>query len=98
MMLKWLDAGEAARFGAELAVFVMDELSGSVQKRDAKFAVKAEKVLVKAARRTEQFQSRERLNFYKKSKLANAFLWTLRERGCPLEYADQLTKWLTLRL
>jgi hypothetical protein len=98
MMLKWLDAAEAARFGKELAAFVMDDLSGSVQKRDAKFAAKAEKVLVKAARRTEQFKAREALNFYKKSKLANAFLWTLKERGCPPAYADELTKWLTLRL
>lgn len=98
MILKWFDAGAAARFGTELAMLVMDDLSGSVQKRDAKFAAKAEKALVKAARRTEQFKSRERLNFYKKSKLANAFLWTLKDRGCPEAYADELTKWLTLRL
>jgi hypothetical protein len=98
MMLKWLDASAAARFGEELATFVLDELSGSLQKRDARFAVKAEKVLVKAARRTDQFKSRESLNFYKKSKLANAFLWKLKERGCPPAYADELTKWLTLRL
>ena len=26
------------------------------------------------------------------------FLWTLKDAGCPEDYANQLTDWLTLRL
>jgi hypothetical protein len=98
MKIKWLDATEASRFGSELAGSILDELSGTLQKRDAKFTAKAGKVLVKAARRIEQFKTRESLNFYKKSKLANSFLWTLKDRGCPQAYTEELTQWLTVRL
>ena len=40
----------------------------------------------------------ERLNVYKKGKLANAFLWKLRDSGCSQDYANQLTDWLSVRL
>lgn len=98
MLIKWLDTTASEAFGKELATFIMKDLSGSVAKRDAKFTEKAQKVVVKAARRVDQFKKGERLNFYKKSKLANAFLWGLKEGGCPHEYASELTRWLTLRL
>jgi hypothetical protein len=54
--------------------------------------------LVRADQRVQEFKARERLNVYKKAKLANAFLWTLRDRGCSPEYANQLTDWLSVRL
>jgi hypothetical protein len=98
MVFQWISAGESVRFGKELATFVLSELQGSLDKRDAKFAAKADRTLNQAAAKVAVFKSRESLNFYKKAKLANAFLWTLKDGGCPPEYANQLTDWLTLRL
>lgn len=98
MLLKMLDAKAAEGFGAELAAFIMKDLLHSVEKRDKAFTGKAAKVLVQAARKVDDFKKREALNFYKKSKLANAFLWKLKESGCPPAYTDELTQWLTVRL
>lgn len=98
MVLKLLDAKASEAFGAELATFVMKELSHSMEKRDKKFTDKAAKVLVKAGRKLDAFRKVETLNFYKKSKLANSFLWGLKDAGCPHDYANELTRWLTTRL
>jgi hypothetical protein len=98
MLFDWFAAAEAQRFGKDLAQFVAAELMSVVNKRDAKFTVKAEKVLRQAAIRVQEFKSRERLNVYKKAKLANAFLWELKDRGCPADYADELADWLAGRL
>lgn len=98
MALKMLDAKAAEAFGEELAAFIMKELSQSVHKRDKKFVDKAAKVVVRAARKVDAFKKAEPLNFYKKSRLANAFLWGLKDAGCPHDYADDLTRWLTVRL
>ena len=76
----------------------MGELAGRLDARDAKFTAKAEKTLVKAARQLQDFKARQPLNFYTRSKLANAFLWALKDAGCPPAYADELAEWLTLRL
>ena len=97
-MLKWLDARAATQFGQELAQDLLSTLAGSMSARDAKFAVKAEKALIRADRRVREFKDRERLNFYKKAKLANAFLWTLKDSGCTEAYANELTDWLSVRL
>lgn len=98
MILKWFAAAPAEAFGAELAAFILGELKGSLVKRDAKFAARAEKALGRAAQRAQEFKAREPLNFYKKAKLANAFLWSLKDGGCPEDYANELTDWLTMRL
>ena len=98
MVMKMLDAKAAEAFGEELAGFIMKDLSHSIEKRDKKFMGKAAKVMVKAARKVDDFKKRETLNIYKKSKLANAFLWKLKDAGCPHDYSDELTRWLTVRL
>jgi hypothetical protein len=98
MIFKWFDARACEAFGKELATFIMGDLSHSVHKRDAKFVEKAQKALVKGARKVDEFKKNERLNFYKKAQLANAFLWSLKDAGCPHDYANELTRWLTVRL
>lgn len=97
-MLKWFSTTESVRFGKELAEFVLAELAASNTRNDAKFAAKAEKALLRADQRLQEFKVRESLNVYKKAKLANAFLWTLRDKGCSSEYAKQLTDWMSTRL
>src|SRR5262245_12494296 len=98
MIFKWFSVAETQSFGKELAAFIMSELKGSLDKRDPKFAAKADKTLQRAATKVRDFKSREAMNFYKKAKLANAFLWALKDAGCPNDYANQLTDWLTMRL
>jgi hypothetical protein len=98
MVLKWFDSAPSVTFGRELAGFVVAELTGSLAKRDAKFRARAEKVLTQADRRLRDFKAQQRLNFWKRSRLANAFLWGLKDGGCPDDYASELTRWLTVRL
>ena len=97
-MFKWFSSTESVRFGNELAAFVLSELAASNVKNDAKFAARAERALMRADQRLQEFKARERLNFFKKAKLANAFLWTLRDNGCSDEYANKLTDWLSTRV
>jgi hypothetical protein len=97
-MFKWFSSTESVRFGQELATFVLSEIAASSAKNDAKFTARAERALMRADQRLQEFKVRERLNVYKKAKLANAFLWTLRDNGCPDEYANKLTDWLSTRV
>ena len=97
-MFNWFSTKTSEHFGQELAAFVLSELSGRAGKHEAKFTAKAEKALVRADQKVRDFKASERLNVYKKAKLANAFLWKLKDSGCSAEYADQLTEWLSLRL
>jgi len=97
-MLQYFNTRNSDRFARELAQELMTELGASIGKKDAKFTAKAEKALVRADGKVRSFKAKERLNFYKRSKLANAFLWALKDGGCPPDYASELTEWLTLRL
>jgi hypothetical protein len=99
--MKWLErlSGRQGQvFARQLAAFIVSELEGRMDARDAKFKTRAEKALVKAARRLQDFKATHSLNFYTRARLANAFLWALKDAGCPEAYADELTEWLTLRL
>jgi hypothetical protein len=97
-MFDWFATAAAQAFAKEQAEYILKQLRGSLDKRDAKFTAKAEKVLVNVDRNTREFRAREKMNVYKKSRLANAFLWALKDGGCPEDYAQQLTEWLTYRL
>jgi hypothetical protein len=97
-MLNWFSTAASVRFGKELAAFILSQLEGSLSKRDAKFSRNAARALEQAAKRVQAFRAGERMNFYKKARVANAFLWTLKDGGCPEAYANELTDWLTLRL
>jgi hypothetical protein len=94
----WFRTGDAEAFGKELGAFMVADLKGELKSLDARSKKRAEKTMVKAARRIQTFRSSHSLNFYRKSKLANAFLWTLKEAGWPDDYANQMTEWLTMRL
>lgn len=97
-LLGWFDSKEADAFARELAQYILAELAAGMDARDAKFKAKAEKTLTRAAGRVEEFRRRSSLNVFTRSKLANRFLWTLKDAGCPPAYATELTEWLTFRL
>ena len=93
-MMDWFDTRRSVAFAQELA----RDFLGSLGERDPQFEKKAKKALARADTKVRGFRDTERLNFYKRSKLANTFLWTLKDGGCPGDYASELTEWLTLRL
>jgi hypothetical protein len=94
----WFDTGDAKAFATELAAFILADLQGRLDAGDAKFKASAERKLVQADRKVQEFKAKHALNFFTRAALANRFLWTLKDGGCPDAYADQLTNWLTLRL
>lgn len=96
-MFNWFRTEKAEAFAADLARFVLTELDRNTMKAH-KFEAKAERTLQKVEVRLQAFKRDNKLNFYSRSKFANSFLWTLKDAGCPSEYASQLTEWLTLRL
>ncbi len=98
MKIGWLDASEGEAFAKGLAASILGELSGATAASEAKYRAKADKALTRAQRQVEQFKASHTLNIYKKSRTANAFLWALKDAGCPEAYAAELTDWLTLRL
>lgn len=98
MIFSWFDTREVRRFGTGLAKFIIGEMPVAAKTKEAKFAAKAGKTLKKAAIQLQTFKAAHKLNPYKRAKLANAFLWGLKDAKCPAAYADELTEWLTLRL
>lgn len=98
MWPKMFSSRDAQAFGRELAAFILDELGQALAKSDPKFKVKAEKALTRAARRIDQFKTTNKLNWFQRSRAANAFLWALKDRQCPPAYADELTEWFVARL
>jgi hypothetical protein len=98
LIFSWFDTREVRRFGAGLAEFIMNEMPADARVKEAKFATKAGKTLKKAAIQLQNFKATHRLNSYKRAKLANAFLWGLKDAKCSPAYADELTEWLMLRL
>jgi hypothetical protein len=97
-MMDWFNTRRSVAFGQEIAKEILGTLQASAGKRDHRFEKKAEKALVRIDTQVHRFCATERMNFYKRSKLANTFLWALKDGGCPEDYARELTDWLTRRL
>jgi len=97
-MLKFLSSKEAEAFAREIALLILTDLSKSSAKSGKGFSAAAEKAMRKAAHQIERFASKQRLNWYQRSKAANAFLWALKEGGCSKDYADRLTEWFVHQL
>lgn len=98
-MLKWFDTTATDAFARELAAMMVADLQGeNLKSLGSKGLKRAHRAMDKGARKVQEFRTRHRLNFYTRSRLANKFLWSLKEAGWPAEYATQMTEWLTLRL
>ena len=97
-MFGWLDTRECVRFGQQLANKLLPALEAGAERHKGKFAAKAEKALIRTDGEVREFRQAHKLNFYKRSRLANSFLWALKDGGCPEGYARELTDWLSHRL
>lgn len=97
-LLEWFRSADAEAFGRQLASTFVRDVKGDYDQLSGKAAKKATRAMENAARDIQMFRAKHPLNVYKKSRLANVFLWTLLEAGWPKPAAQQLTEWVTLRL
>lgn len=97
-MFGWFDAKEAQHFGTSLARFYIDRVPFEAPFSKNKFATKTQEVLKKIDLQVDQFKQGRDLNMYKKAKLGNAFKWALRDAGYDVDYVNELTEWLMLRV
>lgn len=84
--------------GRELAILILSHLSEASRHSGKKYQGKADKVLVRAEHRIVDYKKSHTVNWYQRSRAANAFLWALKDGGCPEDYANELTQWFVLRL
>ena len=97
-IFKWFDVDSAKKISEELSGLILKDLIKIESKKDSIFMTKIQKTLNKADVLIKKYKNENELNFYKKSRLANHFLWSLKEGGCPEDYANKLTDWLVMRL
>lgn len=99
MLFKWFDAKAAEQFGVELARFYLEQSRSTAAMKDNNKAInKRKKTLEQVAQRLSDFKLREKLNIYKKGKLSKAFVSTLNEAELDTVQANEMTRWLVLRL
>ena len=99
MLKNLFDASEAQEFGKTLAEMYAAKHSILDEKKEkASTLHKRAKLLDKLTLDVRQFGEANRLNFYKKAKLGNAFKWTLLEKGYDSDFVDKLTKEVMMAL
>jgi hypothetical protein len=92
-MFDWFDAREATEFGVELAEFFSRRVSPqSIPAVEKKPLLRATEVIASLQGKLRRFAVDNRLNVYKKAKLANAFQWYLLDKGYDKEIIEELTK------
>jgi hypothetical protein len=91
MKIEWFDAAEAERFGDLLADFFVERIPLSSDKKKSKGLEKHFDVVDKMFLQIEQFKKNNRLNVYKKAKLAGAFKAKLGAAGYDSKLVDEVT-------
>jgi hypothetical protein len=95
-MLKWLDAGPAQAFGAEIAREII-RLLGKVE-AESKVRDKHRSKLERVLTRVHRFGQTESLNVYKKARFGQAVRESLIEAGYPKPLAEDLVRLALTRL
>lgn len=99
MILKWLDASEAAKIGTELAdQFAPQHVTRAGMHGDQSAPSKRGDELHVILQKADREVRGLRLNIYKKAKFANSFKWRLIENGIEPSIADGVTQSLILHL
>jgi hypothetical protein len=91
MKIEWFDATEAERFGNTLAEFFIERIPLQGEKGKSKSLDKQFGVVDKMLAQVEQFKARNKLNVYKKAKLAGAFKEKLNGAGYDSKLVDEVT-------
>jgi hypothetical protein len=96
MAFNWFNAKEATLEGIKLANDLSTALEKVKNKHSKKEITGHTKAMQKLFSHFDQFEQKNNLNFYKKSKLINEFRWRLIENGHDKEFVEFVTKELTL--
>lgn len=96
MLFDWFNTKEAALIGVKLADDLSKELAKVNNKHSKKEVVNRAKVLQRIFSQFDGLKGKSKLNFYKKSKLANEFRWRLTELEHDKEFVEIMVKELVL--
>ncbi|GMU45079.1 MAG: hypothetical protein IT479_06850 [Xanthomonadales bacterium] len=97
-MFSWFDAGEAKKFGKELAELIVERSQGADKRKEKKAALGAEKLARDVSMRINAFRGGHRLNVYKKAQLGNELKWGLQQGGIAQDQIDGWTTFVLSRL
>lgn len=81
MVLGWFDTRASEDFAARMAREIQQSMPPSDEAPGKKEAGKRAKKIERIATQAKDFSKSNRLNFYKKAKLANTLKWSLKEAG-----------------
>jgi hypothetical protein len=81
MVLGWFNTRAVEDFGISIAREIQDSMPPSDEAPGKKEAGKRAKKIERLATQAQAFSRDNRLNFYKKAKLANTLKWSLKEAG-----------------
>jgi hypothetical protein len=81
MLLGWLDTRAVEGFATTIAREIASSMPPSDETPGKKEAGKRAKKIERIATQAKAFSRDNRLNFYKKAKLANTLKWSLKEAG-----------------
>lgn len=91
MILNWFDAANAVQFGNTLADFFIERIPLPSENKKPKNLGKQFEVVDRMYVQIEQFKAQNKLNVYKKAKLAGAFKSKLAEAGYDPKLVDEIT-------
>ena len=81
MVLDWLDTRTAVEFAHRMSQEIRDSMPPSDETPGKKEAGKRARKIERIATQVKAFSRDNKLNFYKKAKLANTLKWSLKEAG-----------------
>jgi len=97
-MFDWFNAKQASEFGKQLAQFLEQEMPDEIGKKKEKTLAKRKRVLTQILVKVHTFKQTNKLNYYKKAKLANAFKWYLIDAGYDPEFIEEITNIIVTQL
>jgi len=93
MLFGWFDVKEAKQFGLSMAEYFAQRVPPeSIPATEKKPLKRAAEVISKLQTQAQQFRLDNKLNIYKKAKLANEFQWKLFDLGYDKRIVEELTK------
>jgi lipoprotein NlpI len=91
-MFSWFNANDAQQFGTTLADFFIERVSLDDLAKKEKASQKKQEVVQKMIQQIGIYKTNNKINLFKKAKLANSFKWKLLDANYPSELVDELTK------
>lgn len=98
MFIDWFNTKEVTLLAIKLANDLSAELEKNKNKNQKKSSDHNARIMQKICGELNQYQQKNKLNFLKKSKLANEFRWRLIEIGHPKDFVDSTTKELLMHM